>query len=55
LDAWKPDDDLVINLFHPFEEDLSPYTHDDFQPFLKSYDEYPFDSNFFYEDFQPPS
>jgi hypothetical protein len=54
--AWKLDDDMVTNLFHPFEDDLSQYTHDDSQPSLESCDEYPFgDSDLFYEDFQPPS
>jgi hypothetical protein len=47
---------MVTDLFHPFEDDLSQYTHDDSQPSLESCDEYPFgDSDLFYEDFQPPS
>ena len=48
LDAWQPDDDMVIDLFHPFEDGLSQYTHDDFQSSLGSCDLYPFgDSNLF--------
>jgi hypothetical protein len=55
LDAWQPDDDMVIDLFHPVEDDLSPYTHDDFRSSLVSCDSCPFeDSNLFYEYFQPP-
>jgi hypothetical protein len=54
-DAWQPDDDMVTYLFHPFEDDLSQYTHDDFQSSLGSCDSYPFgDSDLFYEYFQPP-
>jgi hypothetical protein len=30
-DSWQPSDDMVTNLFHLFEDDLSPHTHDDFQ------------------------
>jgi hypothetical protein len=53
---WNPDDDVVTNLFHPFEDDLSQYTHDEFQLSLGSSDAYPFgDSDVFYEYFQPPS
>jgi hypothetical protein len=54
-DSWQPNDDMVTDLFHPFVDDLSQYTHDDSQPFLESCDEYPFgDLDLFYEDFLPP-
>ena len=53
---WQPDDDMLTNLFYPFEDDLSQYTHDYFQSSFKSCDAYPFgDSVFFYEEFKPPS
>jgi hypothetical protein len=54
-DSWQPDDDMITNLFHPFEDDLSPYTHDDSQSSLQSCHSYPFgDSDLFYGGFQPP-
>jgi hypothetical protein len=28
LYSWNIDDDMIMDLFHPFEDDLSPYTHD---------------------------
>jgi hypothetical protein len=53
---WQPDDDMVTDLFHQFEDDLSQYTHDDFQSSFESCDAYPFgDSILFYEEFYPPS
>jgi hypothetical protein len=46
---------MVTDLFHPFEDNLSQYAHDDSQPSLESCDEYPFgDPGLFYEDSQPP-
>jgi len=55
-DSWQRDEDMVTDLFHRFEDDLSQHTHDDSQPSLQSRDEYPFgDSDLFYEDFEPPS
>jgi hypothetical protein len=41
---------------HPSRDDLSQYTHDDFQSYLGICDAYPFEhSDFLYdEDFQPP-
>jgi hypothetical protein len=55
-DVWKPDDDMVTYLFHPFEDDLSQHFQGDFQSSLGSCDADPFgDADLFYEDFQPPS
>jgi hypothetical protein len=46
-----PGDDMVTDLFCPFEDDLSQYTQSDIQ---SSLDTYSFeDTDFFYEDFQP--
>jgi len=43
---------MITYLFHSFEDDLSPYTHDDFQSSLRSCDSYPFrDSYLFCEYF----
>jgi hypothetical protein len=42
------DDDMVTNLFHPFEDDPTQHFQDDFRPSLVSYDAY-----LFCEDFQP--
>jgi hypothetical protein len=47
---------MVTHLFHPFEEELSPYTQDEFQSSLGSYDACPFGNSYlFYEVFQSPS
>jgi alpha-ketoglutarate-dependent taurine dioxygenase len=46
----QPDDDMVMDLFHPFEDDTQHF-QDDFRPSL---DTYPFeDADMFYEYFQP--
>jgi hypothetical protein len=46
---WHPGDDIVTDLFSPFEDDLLQHTQDDLQ---SSLDAYPFeDSYLFYEDF----
>jgi hypothetical protein len=53
---WHPSDDMIMDLFHPPEDDLSQYMKDDFQSSFESCDAYPFeDSDLFYEEFQPPS
>jgi hypothetical protein len=45
---------MIIELFYPFEYNLSEYAHDDSQPSLESCDEYFFsDPGLFYEDSQP--
>jgi hypothetical protein len=44
----QPDDDMVTDLFHPFEDDPMQHFQDDFRPSLVSYDAY-----LFCEDFQP--
>jgi hypothetical protein len=45
---------MVTDLFHPFEDYLSLYTHDDFQSSLGSYNSYYFkDVGLFYENIQP--
>jgi hypothetical protein len=50
-DVWLPGDDMVTDLFHPFEDDLSQHTQSDLQ---SSFGTYPFeDADLFYEDFQP--
>jgi len=41
-------DDMVIDLFPPFEDDLTQHFQSDFRPSLLSYD-----ANLFCEDFQP--
>jgi hypothetical protein len=46
--VWKPSDDMVTNLFFPFDDDLSE--HD----IHSSFGTYPFkDANFSYEDSRP--
>jgi hypothetical protein len=56
FDVWQADDDMVTDLFIPFEDDLSQHTQSDLQSSFGSCDAYPFgDTNFFYENFQPPS
>jgi hypothetical protein len=55
-DVWHPDDDMITDLFCPFEDDPTQHFQDDFQPSLGSCDADPFgDADLFYEDFQPPS
>jgi hypothetical protein len=50
---YQLNDDMIRHLFHPFEDGLSPYTHDDSQSSLHSFDSYPFgDSYLFYGGFQ---
>jgi hypothetical protein len=50
-DVWQPGDDMVTDLFFPFEDDLSQHTQSDLQ---SSFGAYPFeDADLFYEDFQP--
>jgi hypothetical protein len=52
-DIWKPDDDLIIDLF---EDDRSQHFQDDFQSSLGTCDAYHFgDAYLLYEDSQPPS
>jgi hypothetical protein len=47
---------MVTNLFHPFGDDMSPYSHDDFRSSFGSCNAYPFgDLDLPNEDFQPPS
>jgi hypothetical protein len=49
-DVWLPSDDMVTDLFYPFEDDLSQHTHSDLQ---SSFGTYPFeDAYLFYEEFQ---
>jgi hypothetical protein len=51
LDIWQLDDDMVIDLYHPFEDDLSQHIQSDLH---SSLDAYPFeDADLFREDFQP--
>jgi hypothetical protein len=46
---------MITYLFHPSEDELSLYPHDDFQSSLQSCNSYPFgDSELSYEYFQPP-
>jgi hypothetical protein len=50
-DVWQPGDDMVTDLFCPFEDDLSQHTQSDLQ---SSFGAYPFeDADLFYEEFQP--
>jgi hypothetical protein len=45
---------MVIDLFHPIEDKMSQFTHDDSQPSLENCDDYfSSDLGLFYEDFQP--
>jgi hypothetical protein len=51
LDIWLPGDDMVTNLLHPFEDELSQHTQSDLQ---SSFSTHPFeDADLFYEDLQP--
>jgi hypothetical protein len=51
LDVWQPDDEMVTDLFRPFEGDLKQHTHSDIK---SSFGTYPFeDVDFFYEELQP--
>ena len=51
LDIWQLGDDMVIDLFLSFEDNLSQHTQSDLQ---SSFGTYPFDDvDLFYEDFQP--
>jgi hypothetical protein len=48
--SWQPGDDMVANLFRPFEDDLSHHTQSDPR---SSFGTYPFeDAYLFYEEFQ---
>jgi hypothetical protein len=47
---------MIIDLFHPFKDDLSQHFQGDFQSSLGSCDANPFgDADLFYDEFQPPS
>jgi hypothetical protein len=50
---WQPDDDMSADGSHPSWDDLSQYTHDDFQSYLGSCDAYPFEHSNLLYDFQP--
>jgi hypothetical protein len=55
-DVWQPDDDMVTDLFCPFEDDLSQHTQGDLQSSFGSCDAYPLgDADLFYENSQSPS
>jgi hypothetical protein len=50
-DVWQPGDDMVTDLFSPFEDNLSHHTQSGFH---SSLDAHPFeDVDLFYKDFQP--
>jgi hypothetical protein len=53
-DIWKPNDDMITDLFHPPGDGLLQYTYVDFQPYLG---DYPFEDSklLFDEDSQPSS
>jgi hypothetical protein len=53
-DIWKPNDDMITDLFHPPRDGLLQYTYVDFQPYLG---DYPFEDSelLFDEDSQPSS
>jgi len=51
-DAWQPDNDMVTNLFLPFEDDLLQHFKGDFQSSLGRCVAHPFgDADFLYENF----
>jgi hypothetical protein len=54
---WHPDDNMSIDWSHPFKDDLSQCTHDDFRSYFESCDVYPFEhsDSLCGENFHPPS
>jgi hypothetical protein len=55
-DVWDGDGGMIMDLFDPFEDDLSEHLQGDFQSSLRSCDVHPFkDAYMFYVDFHPSS
>jgi hypothetical protein len=54
---WHLDDNMNIDGSHPFKDDLSQCTHDDFRSYFESCDVYPFEhpDSLCSENFHPPS
>jgi hypothetical protein len=54
--VWHPDDDMIIDLIHPFKDDSTKHFQDDFWPSLGCCDADNFgDVELLYENFKPPS